>query len=148
MTIEIMKVAQSTASLQPDSGLQEFRGPVCPQWEMWWRKIANNATIDRNGRLHMNDRIIGMIQTGCLYTDPAVYGVEEELGQRPILVKNHLDDFRFHSLVGVMNGLTVFFNYAFTVEVGEGNRYYLLRAVQESEQELMKNFFKRCLPTK
>ena len=139
MSIEL---AKGTMFLKPDRTRPEFRGPTCPAWEKWWKKIATHATIDADGFLHMDNRIVGIRESGDLYGDPDIFGSEEYLGSGIVLIKNHLNEDRLESLIGITNGLTVFQGCAFTVDIGVG-KYYILRAAQQSEQQLLKSFFAR-----
>ncbi len=139
-----LEQAIQTRFLPADRELNEFRGPVCPEWEMWWRKIASKAKINKSGFLEMDNRIVGARYTGNLYGDASVFENEEYLGSGTVLVKNHERDNRLRSLIGVTNGLTVVEGYVFTVELSRNNDFVVLRAAQEADQALLGNFFNNC----
>lgn len=133
-----------TMHLKPDSKKPEFRGPVCPEWEMWWKKIALQSTY-KGGYIYMNDRVVGARYMGNLQGDPDIFENELEMGEGFVIVKNHLREERLRSFIGVKNGLTVIDTTVFTVEVAGVTEFNILRAAQESEQQILRSFFLQCI---
>lgn len=118
----------------------EFRGPVCPAWDIWWQKIARSDSISSEGRIYASSRQVAQVYKGQVIGHKEIFGREHKFVEKIVIIKNHQAAKNFEDLIGVRNGMIVIDDVVLTLEV-VGKKFFALRAANVEYQQELRNFY-------